>query len=30
MPADNDLYAYYVAEIASPQNAFIYNPTNKK
>ena len=30
MPADNDLYACYVAEIASPQNAFIYNPTNKK
>ena len=30
MPADNDLYTYYVAEIASPQNAFIYNQTNKK
>ena len=30
MPADNDLYAYCGAEIASPQNAFIYNPTNKK
>ena len=30
MPADNDLYACYVAEIASPQYAFIYNPTNRK
>ena len=30
MPADNDLYACYVAEIASKQNAFIYNPTNRK
>ena len=30
MPADNHLYACHVAEIASPQYAFIYNPTNKK
>ena len=30
MPADNDLYACHVAEIASPQYAFIYNPTNRK
>ena len=30
MPADNNLYAYCGAEIASPQNAFIYNSTNKK
>ena len=30
MPADNDLYTYYVTEIASPQYAFIYNPTNRK
>ena len=30
MPADNDFYIYYGAEIASPQYAFIYNPTNRK
>ena len=30
MPADNDLETCYVAEIASPQYAFIYNPTNRK
>ena len=30
MPADNDLYACHVAEIASPQYAFIYNSTNRK
>ena len=30
MPADNDFYIYYVAEIASQQYAFIYNPTNRK